>query len=75
VNTTLQWLIVAPLVVVAAAFAVWCLLGPRLKVRVLSGLLAVLPQRDARPWARWRAAVMRRISRESAGGCAACSRR
>jgi hypothetical protein len=75
VSIALQWLIVVPLVVAAAMFAVWRLLGSRLKVRVLSGLLAMLPQGAGRPWAQWRATVMHRISRESAGGCAACSRR
>jgi hypothetical protein len=71
----LQWLIVVPLVVAAALFAAWRLLGASLRLRALSGLLAVLPRSGSWPWGQLRAAVGRRVSLESAGGCAACSKR
>ena len=74
-SVTLQWLIVAPLVVVAATSAVWRMLTTRLRIRVLSGLLALLPQSNGRPWVQLRAALMRKVSLETAGGCAACSKR
>jgi hypothetical protein len=71
-SIALQWLIVAPLIVAAMLFAVWRLLTARVRLRVLSGLLAVLPQ-SGWPWTGLRVVLMRRVSREAAG-CAACSR-
>ncbi len=72
----LQWLIVAPLVLGAGLFAGWRLLTVRLRLRLMSALLQVLPDASAGPLARWRAAVARRIAADTAGsgGCATCSR-
>jgi hypothetical protein len=74
VSIVLQWLIVVPLVVAAALFAVWRLLSARLRVRMLSWLLMWLPQQAPGPVTRLRAALARRVSLETAGGCAACSK-
>jgi hypothetical protein len=73
-NPALQWLIVLPLVVGAALFAAWRLITPRLRLRVLSALLRILPAASTGVFARWRADVARRIAAESAGGCAACGK-
>jgi hypothetical protein len=70
----LQWLIVAPLVVVAALFAVWRLLTPRLRLRLLAVLLRILPADSSGMLGRWRASVARRVAADAASGCAACSR-
>lgn len=69
-----QWLVILPLVAAAALFAGWRLLTPRLRLRVLSGLLRLLPQTSGGVLARWRAGVARRIAADAASGCAACSR-
>jgi hypothetical protein len=73
-SIVLQWLIVVPLVMAATLFALWRLLSARLRLRVLSGLLAMLPRSGGWPWAQLRAAAMRRMSLQTAGGCAACSK-
>ncbi len=70
----LQWLITAPLVVVAALFAGWRLLTPRLRLKLLSVLLRVLPATSGGVLGRWRASVARRLAADAASGCAACSR-
>ncbi|MEO6079754.1 MAG: hypothetical protein ABIQ86_08260 [Steroidobacteraceae bacterium] len=72
----LQWLIVLPLVLGAGLFAGWRLITPRLRLRVLSGLLRALPQTSTGVLARWRAAVAQRIAADAASGgaCAACSK-
>jgi hypothetical protein len=74
-SLTLQWLIVAPLVACAAVMALWRLMTSRLRVRFLSGLLQVLPVAEGGVTGRCRARVSRRIAAETAGGCAACSKR
>ena len=73
-SLTLQWLIVAPLVVAAALVAAWRLMTARLRLRLLLRVLQVLPAAEGGPVARWRAGVSRRIAAETASGCAACSR-
>jgi hypothetical protein len=70
----LQWLIVAPLVVGAALFAAWRLVTPRLRLRVLSRLLQVLPTTSTGAVARWRTEVARRMAADATSGCAACSK-
>jgi hypothetical protein len=73
-SVTLQWLIVLPLVVGALLFATWRLLTVRLRLRVLSWLLQVLPATEGGVLGRWRAHLSRRIAAGSGGGCAACSK-
>jgi hypothetical protein len=70
----LQWLIVAPLVAGAALVAAWRLMTVRLRLRVLSQLLTILPAAEGGMIGRWRASVSRRIAAEAASGCAACSK-
>jgi hypothetical protein len=73
-SLTLQWLIVAPLVACAAVVAAWRLMTARLRLRLLSRLLQVLPVAEGGVIGRWRARVSRRIAAEAASGCAACSK-
>jgi hypothetical protein len=73
-NPLLQWLIVLPLVAGAALFAAWRLMTARLRLRLLSRLLQVLPVADGGMVGRWRSSVAARIAAESASGCAACSK-
>jgi hypothetical protein len=75
-SPALQWLIVGPLVLGAVLFAAWRLLTVRLRLRVMSALLQVLPATSAGPVARWRAGIARKIAAAAAssGGCATCSK-
>jgi hypothetical protein len=73
-NHLQQWLITLPLVIAAALFAAWRLITPRLRLRVLAGLLRLLPQTSGGLPARWRASVARRLAADTASGCAACSK-
>jgi hypothetical protein len=73
-SASLQWLIVAPLVLGAALFATWRLLSSRLRLRLLSLLLRSLPQSGSGPLASLRSALARRVAAESASGCGACSK-
>jgi hypothetical protein len=75
-SPVLQWLIVGPLVAGAVLFAAWRLLTVRLRLRLMSALLRLLPAASSGPVARWRAGVARQIAADAAsgGGCATCSK-
>jgi hypothetical protein len=73
-SLTLQWLIVAPLVACAALMAAWRLMTARLRLRMLSRLLQMLPAAEGGVLGRWRANVAQRMAAEATSGCAACSK-
>ena len=70
----LQWLIVSTLVLGAALFAAWRLMTVRLRLRLLSLLLRLLPAAADGVIARWRAGIARRIAADATSGCAACAK-
>lgn len=70
----LQWLIVLPLVAGATLFAAWRLMTVRLRLRLLSTVLQVLPAGSSGVVGRWRQEVARRMAADAASGCAACSK-
>jgi hypothetical protein len=63
----IQWLIVVALVLASAMYALWALLSPRARLRLLDAVAGKSSQ------ASWVLALRRRALGELAGGCGSCA--
>ncbi len=63
----IQWMIVAALVLASALYALWTLLPPRARLRLLDAVAGKSTQLG------WVVALRRRAMAELAGGCGSCA--
>ena len=63
----IQWLVVAILVLASALYALWSLMPPRARLRLLDAIAGQSPR------VAWAARLRRTALAELAGGCGSCA--